>query len=93
MSLVGGIGETLLKRANGAKVRGMPKRERQTLTLDDPEGLQLHAAWSRSGARLGIAVWREAPLRDYHQVGLRPDQVEQLIQFLTETLARDPGER
>lgn len=71
----------------------MTKPERPTLTLDDPEGLQLHAVWSRSGAHLGLAIWKTPPISDYHQVELRPDQVEQLIRFLTETLASDPGDR
>jgi hypothetical protein len=71
----------------------MPKPERKTITLDDPEGLRLHAGWSRSGARLGLAILRQAPQRDYHQVELRPEQVEELIQFLSETLASDPGDR
>jgi hypothetical protein len=32
-------------------------------------------------------------MRDYHQIELRPDQVEKLIEFLSETLATDPGSR
>jgi len=36
---------------------------------------------------------RSSYARDYHQVELRPDQVEELIQFLTETLASNPGDR
>jgi hypothetical protein len=71
----------------------LPKQKRPTLTLDDPEGLQLHAAWSRSGARLGLAIWKTPPVSDYHQVELRPEQVKELIQFLTKTLASDAADR
>jgi len=36
----------------------------------------------------GTANWSQ-----YQQVELRPDQVEELIQFLTETLGSDPADR
>lgn len=32
-------------------------------------------------------------MRDYHQVELRLEQVTELIDFLTETLASNPGSR
>jgi hypothetical protein len=71
----------------------MPKQESPTLMLDDPAGLRLQALWSRSGARAGIAIWEHSNASDYRQIELTPDQVEQLITYLTETLASEPADR
>ena len=70
----------------------MTQLERRSITIDDDENDRLHAAWSRSGKRLFVSVSGhnyETP----RSIELRPEQVEQLVQFLTETLASDPGER
>jgi hypothetical protein len=62
------------------------------LQLDDGESRRLHATWSRSGKHLIVTAttvsW-EKPM----QVELRPDQVERLIEFLSQTVAREPGDR
>jgi hypothetical protein len=71
----------------------MPQRERSSLFLDDPDGRRLHAVWSRSGARLGLAIWKTRPFSDLQQVQLREEQVEKLIRFLEESLARNRRER
>jgi hypothetical protein len=75
------------------KVGDMPKRQLRTITLDDPDGLRLYGVWSRSGAHLGLSIWKEAPMRDHQEIELRPEQVEELIEFLTETLAEPPADR
>ena len=66
--------------------------DRRPITIDDDENRRLHAVWSRSGKRLIVTVtthtWREA-----HQVELRSDQVETLIEFLRATVANAPANR
>jgi hypothetical protein len=60
----------------------MAKDARFAIELDDDEDGRLHVAWSRSGKRLIITAttrrWSE-PM----QVELRPDQVSQLIEYLS----------
>lgn len=63
----------------------MPKREQPTLTLDDEDDGRLHVVWSRSGKTLGVSVSTKMGA-DYKQIGLRHDQVEALIRFLSESL-------
>jgi len=66
--------------------------ERRPITLDDDENRRFHAIWSRSGKRLIVSVsttmWSES-----RQVELRPEQVEALVAFLTETVASAPADR
>ena len=75
-----------------ARLLATPKDDRPVIELDDGESRRLHAMWSRSGKHLLLTVttarW-DKPV----QVELRPDQVERLIEFLSGTLAREPGDR
>jgi hypothetical protein len=70
----------------------MPKDERRAIQFDDHENKVLHAVWSRSGKHLIVTAttprW-DAPA----QVELRPDQLEQLIAFLSDTVALQPQDR
>jgi hypothetical protein len=66
--------------------------ERRPITLDDDESRRLHAIWSRSGKRL-IVTATTPSWSEYHQVELRPEQVEELIRFLTDTVAAAPPDR
>jgi hypothetical protein len=70
----------------------MPRDERRAIQFDDDENRRLHAVWSRSGKRLIVTVttqrW-EWPMT----VELRPDDVERLIAFLSETVALQAGNR
>jgi hypothetical protein len=70
----------------------MTKSVRRPITIDDDENRRLHAIWSRSGKRL-IVTATTPSWSEYRQVELRPEQVEELIQFLTETLASDPADQ
>jgi hypothetical protein len=63
----------------------MTESEQSSFTLDDDEGGRLHLAWSRSGRTLGLAV-SDQNFREFRQVGLRADQIERLIDFLTNSL-------
>jgi len=63
----------------------MATHEHSTLTLDDDEGVRLHLAWSRSGRTLGVSV-SDRNFAEFRQVGLRADQIEQLIGFLATSL-------
>ena len=62
----------------------MRKSGTPRITLDDADGRRLHAVWSRSGKRLGVSV-STVTWRDFEQMELRPDQVQELIDFLLET--------
>jgi hypothetical protein len=70
----------------------MPKREHRAITLDDGEQGRLYAIWSGSGKRLIMTVWNPIS-SDHRQIQLQSDQVESLIEFLTETVANAPAER
>ncbi len=59
--------------------------EQRALAIEDDEGRTLHLTWSRSGKRLVLTA--TMPRHDPRQVELRPEQVEELIDFLRETLA------
>lgn len=66
----------------------MPKKgARVAIEFDDGEDSRLHAVWSRCGKHLIITAtarrWSEP-----RQVELRPDQVKQLIEFLSESVER-----
>lgn len=69
----------------------LPKR--RAIALDDDENHRLHASWSRSGKRLMVTVAKTTTWSESRYVELRPEQVEKLIQFLTETLASDAANR
>jgi hypothetical protein len=70
----------------------MSKDDRPVLQLDDGEHRRLHATWSRSGKHLILTV-TTASWEKSVQVELRPDQVERLTEFLSQTVAREAGER
>ena len=57
----------------------MASDEQQAIQLDDDEGGQLHAIWSRSSKRLIVTVARRG---DCAQVELRRAQVEELARYL-----------
>jgi hypothetical protein len=63
----------------------MSNHEHSALTLDDDEGGRLHLAWSRSGRTLGVSV-SDRNFAEFRQVGLRADQIERLIGFLSRSL-------
>ena len=65
----------------------MPEDVRVAIELDDDEDGRVHAVWSRSGKHLIIhrhTRQRSEPM----QVELRPDQVSQVIEFLSESVER-----
>jgi hypothetical protein len=65
--------------------------DRRVITLDDGDHGRFYAVWSRSGKRLIVTVWN--PLSSEHrQIELLPEQVETLIQYLTETVPRGPAD-
>jgi hypothetical protein len=70
----------------------MPKDARRAIELDDDEDGRLHAVWSRSGKRLIVTAttvrWSEVKV-----VELRPNQVKELIDFLSETVELQPSNR
>jgi hypothetical protein len=68
----------------------MAKQDAPRITLDDADGWRLHAVWSRSGKRLGVSV-STVTWRDIQQMELRREQVQELIDFLVETLAAPPS--
>jgi hypothetical protein len=68
----------------------MPKHDAPRITLDDADGRRLYAVWSRSGKRLGVSVSTET-WRDFQQMELRPEQVQELIEFLVATLGAPPS--
>jgi hypothetical protein len=70
----------------------MPKSERSVIVLEDNENGRLHAAWSRSGKRLLLTATTPT-YEQVMQVELRPDQVKELIEFLSETVDVRPTER
>ena len=70
----------------------MSKDERRAAQFDDRENKRLHAVWSRSGKHL-IVTATTTRGDQLAQVELRPDQVEQLITFLSETVALQPRDR
>jgi hypothetical protein len=61
--------------------------DNRTLTLDDPDGWKLRVVWSRSHKRAGLSMEKNTgrPV-EFRQMELRPEQIEELIDFLTETL-------
>ncbi len=68
--------------------------ERRPVVLDDDENHRLHAIWSRSGKRLIVTVHDRSWQADrFAQVELRPDQVEELIGFLSKTVASASADR
>ena len=75
----------------------MANVDRSVVNLDDGERNRLHAIWSRSGKNLILTITdshpgpSNAPMQ--RQVELAPAQVEDLISFLSETLARRPTDR
>jgi hypothetical protein len=60
----------------------MKKEHGPRFTLTDPDGWHVQAVWSRSGKRLGLSMFKDS---DFWQVELTPDQVKDLIRFLTQT--------
>ena len=54
--------------------------------LTDEEKNRLEAVWSRSGKRLIVSLYKTQPFDALSQIEVRPDQVQELIDFLTETL-------
>ena len=70
----------------------MPQDERHVIQLDDGENGRLHPIWSRSGKHL-IVTATTPGVGQLMQVELRPDQVEELIEFLSETVALQPADR
>jgi len=70
----------------------MSKRKGRWITVEDPNGLRLHAVWSRSGARLGLSLSKPNG-DDYSQIELRPEQVQTLADFLAETAASPAADR
>ena len=52
------------------------------ITLEDDESRRLNATWSRSRKRLIVTV---TTTQSHAQVELRPDQVEALAEFLSES--------
>jgi hypothetical protein len=75
----------------------MGKADRQSINLDDGERNRLHANWSRSGKNLILTIMDSHPYPSkepmMRQVELRPQQVAELITFLSETLADSPTDR
>jgi hypothetical protein len=59
----------------------MRRDDRQSLTLEDDDGRQLHATWSRSRKRLIVTV--TSP-QAQTQLELRPEQADNLVQFVSE---------
>jgi hypothetical protein len=59
----------------------MPAPEHHVIELDDDEGGRLSAVWSRSGRHLIVTVNRRGT---WAQVELRPEQVDDLVEFLAE---------
>jgi hypothetical protein len=70
----------------------MPKDDRRAIQFHDDENRLLLAVWSRSGKHL-IVTAAHPRLGQGMQVELRPDQVETLIEFLSETVALQPQDR
>ena len=68
-------------------------KHRHSISLDDPNGLRLEALWSRSGTTLLCTVWRIDPKQLQLQMAFRPDQIEELVEFFAETLAKSPADR
>jgi len=71
----------------------MSKQDRRVIVLDGRENSHLHAAWSRSGKHLIVTVSKTAWSDGYQQVELRPDQLEELRDYLSETIALNPPDR
>ncbi len=70
----------------------MAKGDRSAIQLDDGDNGRLHAIWSRSGKHLIVTVTTQR-WDKLMQIELRPDQVEELVAFLSETIALEPTER
>jgi hypothetical protein len=60
----------------------MARIDRSAITLDDDETRRIHATWSRSGKRLILSIHKTGWSDAYQQVQLRPEQVEELREFL-----------
>jgi hypothetical protein len=71
----------------------MAPQERRAIQLDDDENGRLHAAWSRSGKHLIVTAASQTTWDRFMQVELRPDQVADLVRFLSETVDLQPGDR
>ena len=70
----------------------MRKDPRRAIQLDDDDNGRLHAVWSRSGKHLIMTA--TTPRWDKRmQVELRPDQVRELVAFLSESVELQPSER
>jgi hypothetical protein len=67
--------------------------DRQSITLDDSERNRLHGTWSRSGKNLILTIMDSKRSPTMQQIELRPEQVETLVTFLSDTLARRPTDR
>jgi hypothetical protein len=74
------------------RLLAMLKDDGPVIELDDGENRRLHATWSRSGKRLIVTATTSSWDKSM-QVELRPDQVERLIEFLSGTVVREPGDR
>lgn len=64
----------------------MTHHDHTVMTLDDDEGGCLHLAWSRSGRTLGVSI-SDKNFAHFRQVSLLPGQIEDLIGFLSSSLA------
>lgn len=69
----------------------MASVEQPRFTLDDEEGGRLQLAWSPSGRMLAVSV-SDRNWGDLHHMGLRPHQIERLIEFLSRSLADHQAE-
>ena len=58
----------------------MPRREQPSVAFEDADGNRLHATWSRSWNTLIVTS-------ESRQVSLRPEQVAELLAFLTASIA------
>ena len=64
----------------------MPKEERPIFQLNDTDGNQLHAIWSRSGRTLIVSIFSQRGGYEWNgQAVLTHDQVEKLANFLVES--------
>jgi hypothetical protein len=68
-------------------VAPMSKEQRPAIELNDEARNRLQAAWSRSGKRLLVTVYRRGRWDEAAQIELDGEQVGELQAFLAETRA------
>ena len=70
----------------------VPKKQHPSLTVEDSGHSRLDVGLSRSGKRLIVTMsrplWNDVP----HQIELRPDQLQELVAFLTDVATSDEME-